>query len=740
LLAAPPDAQGRLSRESLARLHSAMQKEQRPAAELMPVARLIGEDTALLLDYWLSRLQGLPVPTDRPLKERLSVAETGRLILDLSGTKVTDLTALEGMPLGWLSLSNCTEVSDLSPLRDLPLRSLDLSGTAVRELTSLSGITSLVVLDLAHTLITDLSPLPRDALASLDLEGCVGVTDLSPLQGIPLTKLSLRRTRVLDLSPLEDLPLTYLDGTQIPATDFSALAGPPIQELNLQLTRVGDLAFLRQLPLKRLYLNGCEEARNFGVLSALKDLETLLLPADFRSLPEEEQASLAALRHHPKLRQIGVEIMGGMQATLAQGSATFWRDWDIEQRITGPLRQVGLREFDLTKFPDGTYSLDLRGQPISDLSVIPFNAPLAHLSVNRTKITSIDALRGMPLTRLDISETQVSDLSPLIGLPLKELFMAGTLVTDLAPLAQLPLQVLFFNNTQVREVSPLLSIRTLTEIFLPSGVTNVAVLRALPNLQRISYEWHQATGRAAETATEFWSAQDKQAPLDQALRTAGVKFNLAHTVDGGLSLNINDSTFTNLVLLKGAPIRVLNLDGSSVSDLTPLRDMPIEVLLLRENQVSSLEPIRGSRLGAALRELFLYKTFVQDLSPLRGCTNLALLDVGDTRVVDLEPLRGLPLQRLYIFGTAVADLDPLLGLPLRTLYLDRCSAITDVTPLAGLRTLTELMLPEGAAGIDRLRALPRLERVSFNWQSGVGPDQTALEFWKSRDALREKQP
>jgi eukaryotic-like serine/threonine-protein kinase len=164
------------------------------------------------------------------------------------------------------------------------------------------------------------------------------------------------------------------------------------------------------------------------------------------------------------------------------------------------------------------------------------------------------------------------------------------------------------------------------------------------------------------------------------------------------------------------------------------------VLLLRENQVSSLEPIRGSTLGAALRELFLYKTFIQDLSPLQGSTNLALLDVGDTRVVDLEPLRGLPLQRLYIFGTAVADLDPLLAMPLRTLYLDRCSASTDVTPLAGLRTLTELMLPEGAAGIDRLRALPKLERVSFKWQSGVGPDQTALEFWESRDALREKQP
>jgi len=50
----------------------------------MPVARLIGEETALLLDDWLARLKSLPVPTDRPLKERLPAAETGRVILDLS--------------------------------------------------------------------------------------------------------------------------------------------------------------------------------------------------------------------------------------------------------------------------------------------------------------------------------------------------------------------------------------------------------------------------------------------------------------------------------------------------------------------------------------------------------------------------------------------------------------------------------------------------------------------------------
>ena len=44
LLAAPPSAQGGRTRESIAKLHLSMQRQQRPAAELMPVARLLGEE------------------------------------------------------------------------------------------------------------------------------------------------------------------------------------------------------------------------------------------------------------------------------------------------------------------------------------------------------------------------------------------------------------------------------------------------------------------------------------------------------------------------------------------------------------------------------------------------------------------------------------------------------------------------------------------------------------------------
>ncbi len=121
LLAAKPAEQGTPARESLAKLYLAMQQQQRPAAEMMPVARLLGDEKKLLVDYWLARLKDLPVSAERPLKERLTVRDDGRLALDLGGTKVIDLSPLAGAPLAALDVSGSKEQSDLtdlSPLRD----------------------------------------------------------------------------------------------------------------------------------------------------------------------------------------------------------------------------------------------------------------------------------------------------------------------------------------------------------------------------------------------------------------------------------------------------------------------------------------------------------------------------------------------------------------------------------------------------------------------------------------------
>ncbi|MBL8793342.1 MAG: protein kinase [Planctomycetia bacterium] len=89
-----------------------------------------------------------------------------------------------------------------------------------------------------------------------------------------------------------------------------------------------------------------------------------------------------------------------------------------------------------------------------------------------------------------------------------------------------------------------------------------------------------------------------------------------------------------------------------------------------------------------------------DLSPLRALTHLQSLNVSGNRVspsklVDLKPLAGLPLQELRCDYTQVADLKVLRDLPLRRLQIEG-TPVRDLSPLADQRDLVYLELSGSA--------------------------------------------
>ena len=120
-------------------------------------------------------------------------------VLNLSSTKISDLSVLSGMKeLRVLSLINCEGVRDLAPLAGLPLQSLTLTGTEVRDLTPLASL----------------------PLTELRLDRCARITDLSPIASltnlrsltIPQHKLTsdlgmLRGMKSLELLGVKDPPL-----------------------------------------------------------------------------------------------------------------------------------------------------------------------------------------------------------------------------------------------------------------------------------------------------------------------------------------------------------------------------------------------------------------------------------------------------------------------------------------------------------------------------------------------------
>lgn len=97
-------------------------------------------------------------------------------------------------------------ISDLSPLRELPIRVLKLAHTGVADISPIGGM-PIEVLFLDHTKVRDLSIVKSLPLKNLSVSHCRGVTTVVPLEGMDLQRLNIANTSVSDLSPLEGMTL-----------------------------------------------------------------------------------------------------------------------------------------------------------------------------------------------------------------------------------------------------------------------------------------------------------------------------------------------------------------------------------------------------------------------------------------------------------------------------------------------------------------------------------------------------
>ena len=201
----------------------------------------------------------------------------GAPLVELSArgcSKIASLAALQGMPLERLFLT-AASISDLRPLRGLPLTELSLGSTGITEIGALKGL-PLQSLVISHTRVNDLSPLAGMPLRRLEAVNLADLRSIEPLSTAPLTELWVSGTAVSDLRPLLERPLVLLDLRRCP---------------------VEDLTPLQELPIEVLYLDGCDQIRNYRVLLNLGRLTTLTISGDLDRFH--------FLRRHPTLRKIG---------------------------------------------------------------------------------------------------------------------------------------------------------------------------------------------------------------------------------------------------------------------------------------------------------------------------------------------------------------------------------------------------------------------------------------------------
>jgi hypothetical protein len=122
--------------------------------------------------------------------------------------------------------------------------------------------------------VTDFTPLRSLPLKTLYLWESP-ITDLSSLRGLKLETLSIARTRVRELSPLKGMQLKILDCGESTVADLSALEGmTSLENLACQATAVRDLSPLRGLRLKKILCSPTSKG-DWEVLRSLKTLEVI---------------------------------------------------------------------------------------------------------------------------------------------------------------------------------------------------------------------------------------------------------------------------------------------------------------------------------------------------------------------------------------------------------------------------------------------------------------------------------
>ena len=146
--------------------------------------------------------------------------------------------------------------------------------------------------------VTDLSPVRAfsglKVLSAFSRSYSSELTDISPLQGMPLTALLITgHSKLSNISSLKGMPLTTLDiyGCR-GVSDISPLKDMKLEVLACGASSITDLTALVGMPLKTFqFQHNFNAERDAAILRSIKTLETINLKpaAEFWKEVEEQQ-------------------------------------------------------------------------------------------------------------------------------------------------------------------------------------------------------------------------------------------------------------------------------------------------------------------------------------------------------------------------------------------------------------------------------------------------------------------
>ncbi len=192
--------------------------------------------------------------------------------------------------------------------------------------------------------LKDVSPLARQRIGLLDLSKC-DITDLSPLQGLPLAELYLEdNARLADITALRGMPLQKLYLSRTRVENLGPLRGAPLEDLNLLGTRVKDLSPLAACPIKMLWLTGCP----------VEDISPLRrVPLVSLTLQDTRVSDLSPLAGHPlqRLHIGGTEVTDLTPLGSSQLTRLIFTPGKIKTGLDAVRKMATLQELG-TRFDD----------------------------------------------------------------------------------------------------------------------------------------------------------------------------------------------------------------------------------------------------------------------------------------------------------------------------------------------------------------------------------------------------
>ncbi len=289
------------------------------------------------------------------------------------------------------------------------------------------------------------------------------------------------------------------------------------------------------------------------------------------------------------------------------------------------------------------------------LSWVARTPRVKRLQLDRRGIESLEVLRGLRLERLDIRDNLVQSLEPLQGMPLRHLGASRNMIASLEPLRGAPLATVDISGNAVSDLSPLGGAALTRLSVTRNPVSDLEPLRGMPMVQlSISY----CPVRSLEPLRGM--------PMED--------------------LAIEGCPVESIEALAGMPLTRLDIERTSVADLWPVADAPVVDLEAVDSRIADLSPLSAC---TTLRSINVENSLVADLEPIRSL-NLSVLKIGNTRVASLEPVRNMRLREVTLDGLDITSLEALGGHPLTVLDIRR-TPVTDLSVL-DTRQLGDLVM------------------------------------------------